>query len=728
MTSQELRQKFLEFFESKGHKVIPSASLIPENDPTVLFTTAGMQPLVPYLLTEPHPSGRRLTNSQKCLRTDDIEEIGDKVHHTFFEMLGNWSLGDYFKEEAIEFSFEFLTSPKCLGLEREKLAISVFEGDEDAPFDQEAYDKWVSLGISDERIAKLPKKNNWWGQVAGPSGPNTEMFYWSGRGKAPEKFDHEDETWVEIWNDVFMEFDKKRTIIIADALNSLIEKETNKLNLELAELLEGYNTQIIVASNAPEEKIRQVLGDFNFEIFTTNKKILKTDPAYYKKLLEKYDLKNNQVICFEFRKERAETAEKVGIKSIQYENPEGVREFIDANQYYYEKLKQKNVDTGMGLERMLALLNGHDDNYRTDVFWPIIEKISELSGKKYEGNEDSYRIIADHLRASVFAISDGAIPSNKGRGYVIRRLIRRAIVKAHQLGITDNFTADFTDVVQEIYKDVYELNTDKVKKELKSEEERFRKTLAQGLKIFERRIIGGMGTSAFGAGIPTETKKKNKESKIITGKDAFGLYQSFGFPFELTKELAVEKKLKIDEKGFQEEFKKHQELSRTASAGMFKGGLVDASEASTKYHTTAHLLLAGLQEVLGDHVHQKGSNITPERLRLDFSHPEKLTDEERKKVEDWVNDKIEKKLEVYLDECDVETAKKKGAEGEFVDKYGDKVRVYSIGGGLDSKDAVSKEICGGPHIKNTSELGHFRIKNETSSSKGVRRIKAVLES
>ncbi|MDO8507568.1 MAG: alanine--tRNA ligase [bacterium] len=601
MTSNELRQKFLDFFEEKGHKVIPSASLVPENDPSVLFTTAGMHPLVPYIMGEAHPKGKRLTDSQKCIRTDDIEEVGDKVHHTFFEMLGNWSFGDYFKEDAIKYSYEFLTDKKWLGIDKEKLAVTVFEGDKDAPFDEESYNIWVSLGISKGRIAKLGKKDNWWGPAGetGPCGSDTEMFYWSGKEKAPEKFDPEDERWVEIWNDVFMQYNKK-----ADGT--------------------------------------------------------------------------------------------------------------------FEPLKQKNVDTGMGLERTLAVLNGVDDDYQTDLFLPITQKVEEISGKKYEENKKEFCIIADHLRAAVFAIDDGVVPSNKQAGYIIRRLIRRAIVKGHQLGINENFTVDFVDIVAKIYEGVYKLDTDTVKKELQSEEEKFRKTLKLGLRMFEKTIGDAVGFGVVGSAVVGEEPK-------ITGKESFDLYQTYGFPLELTKEIATEKGLKIDEKGFEEEFKKHQELSRTASAGMFKGGLADNSEASTKYHTAAHLLLAGLQDVLGDHVHQRGSNITPERLRLDFSHPDKLTDEERKAVEDWVNDKIEKKLEVHLDECDPKTAKSKGAEGEFIEKYGDRVKVYSIGGDLDSKDAISKEICGGPHIKNTSELGHFRIKNETSSSKGVRRIKAVLE-
>lgn len=735
MTSNELRQKFLDFFEEKGHKVIPSASLVPENDPTVLFTTAGMHPLVPYIMGEAHPKGKRLTDSQKCIRTDDIEEVGDKVHHTFFEMLGNWSFGDYFKEDAIKFSYEFLTDEKWLGIDKEKLAVTVFEGDKDAPFDEESYNIWISLGISKDRVAKLGKKDNWWGPAGetGPCGSDTEMFYWSGKEKAPEKFDPKDDRWVEIWNDVFMQYEKKKRVIIADGMNCLIEKETNKLDIKLAELLAQYNTRVIVATNADEERIRQSLGDFNSEIFTLNQEVKKTDTKYYKKLLERFDLEADEVICFEFRKERAETAAKVGIKTEQYTGIEQVKAFIDENQYYFASLKQKNVDTGMGLERTLAILNGSDDDYQTDLFLPIIEKIEEISGKKYEEKKKEFCVIADHLRAAVFAINDGVVPSNKQAGYIIRRLIRRAIVKGHRLGINDNFTADFVDIVAKIYGEVYKLNTDVVKKELQSEEEKFRKTLKRGLVFLKKEL--------------EKVNEFREDKEILAGKRAylikdlasiaFNMFQSYGFPLEMTQEVIneifakEEYGLTVDlvllKRDFDKEFKKHQELSRTASAGMFKGGLADASEASTKYHTAVHLLLAALQDVLGDDVHQRGSNITPERLRLDFSHPDKLTDEERKKVEDWVNDKIEKKLEVHTEECDPKTAKSKGAEGEFADKYGDRVKVYSIGGDLDSKDAVSKEICGGPHIKNTSELGHFRIKNETSSSKGVRRIKAVLE-
>lgn len=705
MTSEELREKFLKYFEEKGHKILPSASLVPQDDPSVLFTTAGMQPLVPYFLGEKHPEGKRLANSQKCLRTDDIEEVGDNVHHTFFEMLGNWSLNDYFKEDAIRFSYEFLTSRKWLGVDKEKLAISVFKGDEDAPFDVEAYNTWVSLGISKERIVKLPKKNNWWGQVLGPCGPNTEMFYWSGAGEAPRYFDHEDERWVEIWNDVFMEYNRKRRTILVDFVNCLVEKDANKINKELADLLEGYNTKIIVVTNADYIDVKKVLSAFDFQIFTLNKEPDKSKPEFFEKLLKEYKLDPDSLVYIDHKKENVSSANKVGIKSELYKSIEKSKEFIDFNQYYFTKLEQKNVDTGMGLERALAVLNGLSDNYQTDLFLPIVEKTEELSGKTYQGNEKSFRVIADHIRASVFAITDGVTPSNKGRGYIVRRLIRRAIVKGQELGISEVFTTKIVDAVADIYKGVYDLNTDLAKRELQKEEEKFRETLRLGLKEFEKIIV---------------------KNKAITGKESFDLFQTYGFPFELIKELAAEKEIDLDEKGFYAELKNHQDLSRTASAGMFRGGLGGQSELETKYHTATHLLHEALRRVLGPHVYQRGSNITDERMRFDFSHPDKMTEEEIKKVEEMVNKQISSGLPVIETITTVEEAKGEGAIGIFDAKYGEKVKVYSIGGPLDSPDAFSKEICGGPHVKNTSELGHFKIKKEESSSAGVRRIKAIL--
>ncbi|MEK7160998.1 MAG: alanine--tRNA ligase [Patescibacteria group bacterium] len=598
MTANELRTKYLDFFQSKGHAIIPSASLIPENDPTVLFTTAGMHPLVPYLMGEKHPAGPRLTDVQKSIRTSDIDEVGDATHHTFFEMLGNWSLGDYFKQEAIEWSWEFLTSSRGLGLEKNRLAVSVFAGDNDAPFDEEVFSLWKNLGVPESRIAKLPKKNNWWGLEAGPCGPDTEMFYWVGDpNKVPTGFNDDNNLWVEIWNDVFMQFDKK---------------------------LDG--------TLAP--------------------------------------------------------------------------------------LAQKNVDTGMGLERTLAALNGLEDNYRTELFWPLIQKIEKLSNKKYDESAEvkrSMRIIVDHIKAATFILGDekGLTPSNVGAGYVLRRLIRRAVRYGKQLGISEIFTFKVAEEVIKIYQDIYsELKKNKefIINQLTKEEEKFKETLEQGFKEFERL-------------------------KTISGQEAFNLYQTYGFPFEMTEELAKEKGLEIDENGFLEELKKHQELSRTASAGIFKGGLADASEATIKYHTAAHLMLAALRQVLGEGVMQKGSNITPERLRFDFSYNAKMTPEQIKQVENIVNEQIQKDWPVVCEEMTLEEAKAKSAMGVFESKYGEKVKVYTMGspstqvaaGDLRSGSVFSREICGGPHVERTGVLGRFRIIKEESSSAGVRRIKAILE-
>ncbi|MCX6701958.1 MAG: alanine--tRNA ligase [Candidatus Zambryskibacteria bacterium] len=581
MTANEIRQKFLEFFKGKGHTVIPSASLIPENDPSVLFTTAGMHPLVPYLLGENHPGGKRLVDIQKCVRTGDIDEVGDYSHHTFFEMLGNWSLGDYFKKEIIEWSYEFLTSLEWLGLDKNRIAISVFEGDKDAPFDDESYEAWKKLGIDEKKIARLPKKNNWWGPVGdtGPCGPDTEMFCWAGDlNKIPESFDENNPLWLEIWNDVFMQYDK-----------------------------------------------------------TKNDK--------------------------------------------------------------FEQLSQKNVDTGMGLERTLAVVNGLDDNYKTELFWPIIQKIEELSGRSYDNEQKAMRIIADHLKAATFILGDekGIMPSNTGQGYVLRRLIRRAVRYGKQLGIR-YFTFEIAQVVIEMYKDIYpELlkNKNFVLGNLSEEEEKFEKTLEKGLKEFDK------GTSPF------------------------ILFTTYGFPLEMTKELAKERGTTMDEEEFYNEFKKHQELSQTASAGMFKGGLSDVGEENIKLHTATHLLRQALEEVFGEKIIQKGSNITTERLRFDFTHNTKMTDEEKKKVEELVNEKIKQKLSVNKIIMKKEEAKKTGASHSFADKYGDEVSVYYIGDSLET--AYSKEFCGGPHVENTGELGHFKIVKEEAVSAGIRRIKAILE-
>ena len=597
-TRKWLIESYINFFESKEHKKIPNSPLIPENDPTVLFTTAGMHPLVPYLLGQKHPLGKRLCNVQRCLRTGDIEKVGDAYHHTFFEMLGNWSLGDYWKKEAISWSFEFLT--EILRIPLEKLAISCFKGDKEVEKDEESAKIWMSLGVPKERIAFLSREDNWWGPAGetGPCGPDTEMFYWNSTSPAPKEFNPEDKRWVEIWNDVFMQYNK--------------------------------------------------------------------------------DKKGN-----------------------------------------YTELKQKNVDTGMGVERVLSLINGLDDDYRNETFWPIIEKIQELSGKKYEENEEvmrAMRIIADHLKAACFILSEDIVPSNTEHGYVLRRLIRRAIRYGRNLGIT-NFTHEVIKPIFEIYPEyeILEKNKEKIKEELIREEEKFNKTLEKGLRVFKK--------------IVKNVEKAGK--KVISGKEAFLLYQSYGFPLEMTKELANEKNLNVDVKGFEKELKKHQELSRTATQGRFKSGLADKSEETKKLHTATHLLNQALKIVLKNpDIHQKGSNITAERLRFDFNFDRKLTDEEIREIENLINEKIEEGLPVECKEMELEEARKINAEGVFDEKYKDlkKVKVYFIG---NQKEIFSKEICAGPHVSNTSELGRggkkFKIIKQESVGEGVRRIKAVLE-
>jgi len=608
VSSTDIRNKYLEFFKSKGHTVIPSASLIPENDPTVLFTTAGMHPLVPYLLGEQHPGGKLLTSAQKCIRTGDIDEVGDATHLTFFEMLGNWSLGEYFKEKAIEYSFEFLISKEWLGLDKNLLAVSVFVGDNDAPFDSEAFEKWKSLGISEKRIAKLPKKNNWWGPAGetGPCGPDTEMFYWTGNpSEVPESFNDDNPLWVEIWNDVFMQYNKTK---------------------------------------------------------------------------------------------------------------EGT----------YVPLVQKNVDTGMGLERTVSVLN-NCDLYQIDTFKPVIQKIEELSGKKYGENEQdtrAMRIIADHLRAATFILGDehGIVPSNVGQGYVLRKLIRRAVRYGKQIGIQGRFMRNIAIVIVQQFKNQYpefERNNEKVCEEIEKEEQKFENTLEQGSREVEKKfqLIRTLNSVV---------------ENSIDGKWCFNFFQSFGFPLEMIFE-EIEANIKrfnfdpkIDKerivKEFDEEFKKHQELSRTASAGVFKGGLADNSEQVVKYHTATHLMLQAMREILGNHVEQRGSNLTAERLRFDFSHPAKVTPEEIKKIEEKVNEIIKKDLLVHFEILSIDEAKKRGATGIFEEKYaalGNNIKVYFIG-------EYSAEICGGPHVEHTGILGTFKIQKEEAVSQGVRRIKAVL--
>ncbi|MCX6747016.1 MAG: alanine--tRNA ligase [Candidatus Pacearchaeota archaeon] len=580
---KELIRRYLEFFKSKNHKEIPNASLIPENDPTVLFTTAGMHPLVPYLLGQKHALGKRLCNVQKCIRTGDIEGVGDETHYTFFEMLGNWSLGDYWKKEAISYTLEFLT--EVLKIPIQKLAVSCFIGDKDAKKDEESAKIWHSLKIPKERIIFLPKKENWWGPAGkcGPCGPDTEIFYWaSDSGKIPKVFNQKDKNWVEIGNNVLMQYSK-----------------------------DGK-------------------GD-------------------------------------------------------------------------YHLANQKNVDFGGGVERTVSALNRIKDGYLDDYFKPIIEEIEELSGKKYGKNKEitkEMRIIADHIKSSVFIIADGTTPGNSEQGYVLRRLIRRIVKYGKELGL-DNFTSKIAVPVFDIYNDYSELKENKefILSELEKEEKKFRLTLEKGMNKF----------------------KKFSNNKKISGEEAFLLYQSYGFPIEMIEEECKKKKIKFDRKDFEKEQDKHKELSRTATEGKFKSGLADNSEKTTRLHTASHLLLAALRIVLKDsNIIQRGSNITPERLRLDFSFSRKLTKEEIKEAEDLVNAEIQKSCEVVREEMSKDEAKKKGASGIFDNKYGERVSIYTI-------EDFSKEICAGPHVKNTCEMGKFKILQEESSSSGVRRIKAVLE-
>ncbi len=601
ITGKEFRQKYIDFFKSKGHIEIPSASLIPNNDPTVLFNTAGMQPLVPYLLGQTHPLGVRLVNCQKCLRTVDFDNIGDNTHHTFFQMLGNWSLGDYFKKESIAFSFEFLTSPKWLGIAKEKLAFTVYQGDSKVPKDEESANLWLSLGVSKDRIAYLNASNNFWsaGDV-GPCGPDSEIFYWTGKEEAPKVFDPSNDKWVEIWNNVFMMY--------------------NRLSS----------------------------GDV-------------------------------------------------------------------------EPLPKKNVDTGMGFERTFAILSAKESAYETDLFSSVISLIEKLSNKKYSNHKKEMRIIADHIRASTFLIGDGCIPSNTERGYILRRLIRRAIRFANQLGIINNLS-ELAEEYIELYKDNYpELlqNKKTIIEELDKEEIKFRNTLTQGLRYLEHN-----------AQIILETQKKlnfGDSELVFSGQFAFLLFQSYGFPVELSQEYLNEyglkligKPIKINMKEYAEEFKKHQSVSKQGSEQKFKGGLSDNSEMTIKLHTATHILNEVLRKLVSDQIKQKGSNITAERLRFDFNLSRPMAQSEIKGVEEEVNKIIKQSLPIKKEEMSLDLAMKSEAQSEFGLKYPDKVTVYSIGN-------FSKEICMGPHVTNTKELGHFKILKEESCAAGIRRIKAILE-
>ena len=592
LTADQLREKYLNFFAARGHAVISGASLIPENDPTVLFTTAGMHPLVPYLLGEAHPAGKRLVDVQKCVRTGDIDAVGDTCHLTFFEMLGNWSLGEYFKKEAITWSYEFLTEE--LGFSPDQISVTVFEGEAGIPRDDESIEIWKSLGIPDERIHPLPRSDNWWGPAGatGPCGPDTEMFIDTGRAACGEacrpgcrcgKF-------VEIWNDVFMQYNKT-----ADG--------------------------------------------------------------------------------------------------------------------QYEPLAQHNVDTGMGVERTICMMNGYETVYETELFAPLMEKIRELTGSAPEEAEQrvrAERIIADHMRTSIFILGDpkgGVKPGNIGANYVLRRLIRRSVRYAKLLGIEPGYTGILAELVIDNYKHVYpelERNRASIIEELTGEETRFEKTLAAGQREFDK----------------VAEALKNHDQTILSGRTAFKLYDTYGFPLEFTEELASEQGLTVDRAGYDKAFEKHQELSKAGAAG-FKGGLADNTVATTRLHTATHLLHRALQIVLGEHATQKGSNITPDRLRFDFSHPSKMTDEEKQRVEDLVNEQIRRNLPITVTTMTIEEARDKGATALFSAKYGEQVKVFAMGD-------FCMEVCGGPHAQTTGELGGFKIKKEESSSAGVRRIKAVI--
>ena len=640
-TADDLRSLFLNFMQKKGHALIPSASIIPENDPTVLFTTAGMHPLVPYLQGQKHPMGKRLTDVQKCIRTGDIDEVGDNSHLTFFEMLGNWSLGDYFKKEAISWSWEFLTSPEYLGIEPERLAFSVFAGDEDCPRDEEAASYWKQAGVKEDHIFFLPKENNWWGPagITGPCGPDSEMFIITDKPPCGPDCSPACDCgrYLEIWNDVFMQYDKQKD------------------------------------------------GTF-------------------------------------------------------------------------KPLSQKNVDTGMGLERTFCVLKGVKSVYDTSIFAGIIGKIQELSGKKYGSDEETtraIRIIADHMRTATFIIGDdrGVTPSNVDQGYVLRRLIRRAVRHGMKLGMPQGFTCEIAKVIIAQYKATYpelESHGEFILEQLKLEEERFSRTLKKGVAEFEK-VVGNIRRTREALEAAKAEKTPESAGKLrptpemqpiiaalkdgtatdemfdrvlstldtIDGRSAFKLYDTYGFPIEITTEMAAEQGLKVDTEGFDERFKQHQATSHAGAEHRFKGGLADASEETAKLHTATHLLQAALRKVLGDEVHQKGSNITAERLRFDFSFGRKMTDEEKAEVEKLVNEAIQAAVPVVCEEMTVAEARAQGAMGLFESKYGERVKVYTMG-------KYSKEICGGPHASNTGDLKSFKIKKEEASSAGVRRIKAVI--
>ena len=729
MQSEEIRSRFLKFFEKRGHAVIPSASLVPENDSSVLFTTAGMQPLVPYLMGGEHPAGRRLVNVQKCVRTQDIDEVGDRTHDTFFEMLGNWSLGDpaspdgigqgYFKEDAIKWSYELLTSKEeGFGLDKNRIYVTCFEGDSDAPKDEESAEIWRSLGIPESSIYFLGKDDNWWSPGPnGPCGPDTEMFYdIVGNLNITTKEDfikaNSEQKVVEIWNDVFMEYEKKRRVILADGMYCLYDGDF-MIDEGMLNILENINARKILAINNFKKKSESLLKDKGYEVFSFDGKIKKDNEKFFLELCEFYHLDKESILYFDHKEENIGAAKKAGIKNVLLfdGNLAKLKDFLEKNIYYFSPLKQKNVDTGMGVERTLTVLNGLDDNYLTDCFKPIVEKVGKIAVKKYFGNEKEMRIIADHIRAAVFILGDerGIKPSNLGQGYILRRLIRRAVRYGRMLGIRGRrFTKDVAEVVIEIYSDYGGLRErrDFILKELEEEEAKFAGSLEKGLNKFAEIVKSTTGD--------------------ISGKDAFLLFQSYGFPIEMTEELAEDIGRKVELEEYEEELEKHQQLSRTASAGIFKSGLADDSEMTVRLHTATHLLNEALRKVLGGDVRQRGSNITPERLRFDFNLDRKLSEEERKKVENLVNKKIKAGLDVVREELALDDAFSSGAQGEFGAKYPEVVSVYTVLDSDEKRGWFSKEICTGPHVRNTKEIGKFRILKEESVSAGVRRIKAAV--
>lgn len=704
MTPKQLRELYFCFFQGKEHALISSASLIPTNDASVLFNTAGMQPLVPYLLGGKHPSGKRLVNIQKCLRTGDFDNIGDDTHHTFFQMLGNWSLGDYFKKEAIAWSFEFLTEKQWLNIPLQKLAFTVYKGDAKISLDTEAAELWQKLGVAKDRIAFLGADNFWSAGETGPCGPSTEMFYWIGEGKAPAKFNPEDKRWVEIWNDVFMTYNKSKRVILVDGMHTLYNSNFN-VNQELLEILNSVPARKILVVNGFREKGKKLLENFGFEAFSLEEeKVNKDNPLFFNTFLKKFGLTTEEVIYFDHKTENVETATKLGILSRHYQSPKQIKEFIEKNLFGFKPLTQKNVDTGMGFERALAVLSGKKSAYETELFSRSIKKLEELSGISYVKKTKEMRVVVDHLRAAVFVLGDdfALVPSNVDRGYVLRRLIRRAIRYGKLLGITASFTSAIAKIIIADYGEYYtELarNKGRILSELEKEEEKFSRTLETGLKEFNKMAA---------------------LADMISGKDAFLLFQSYGFPLEMTQELAQEQGISVDEAIFKKEFAKHQELSRTAAVGMFKGGLSEHSPQTTRLHTATHLLNEALRRVISKDIHQRGSNITAERLRFDFNFERKLTPEEVKKVEDEVNRIVKLALSIRREEMSIQEAKLLGAQMEFGVKYPDRVSVYFVGD-------YSKEFCGGPHVANTKEIGVFKITKEEACAAGVRRIKAVIE-